>query len=144
MARGKPIRATTSNGGYRMLNTDTDRIEQLARLERNRRAARKLVDAEGWKAPDPGRSLADSRKHPPAPVCHVVKELLPEGISMMSAQWKAGKTTLGIDLAACLAADCDFLEYFEVNDLGGNIGYWNLGGLCKTLLKEVKPDCGAE
>lgn len=45
---------------------------------------------------------------------------------MMAAQFKAGKTTLGIDLSACLATDHDFLDYFEVNDLGGNVGYWNL------------------
>jgi AAA domain len=102
------------------------RVEQFAETERARRAARRIVDNEGWKAPDPGRSLAEARKSPPPKVLHVVEGLVPEGISMLNASYKVGKTTFGVDLSACLASGRDFLGRFPINDIGGNVGYWNL------------------
>lgn len=93
---------------------------------RARRMALRIVDNESWTPPDPGRSLADSRESPPDPVRHVVEGLLPEGISILAAQFKAGKTTLGIDLSACLASGSRFLGHFPVAKLDGNVGYWNL------------------
>ena len=97
------------------------------------RDANRIIANEDWKPPDGGVSLAAEKKAPPAPVSHVVDGLLPEGISILAAQWKAGKTTLGINLAACLGYNArdgvtprDFLDYFSVRSLSGNVGYWNL------------------
>jgi hypothetical protein len=101
-------------------------VREEAHNIRVRRDARRLVDNESWIEPDPGSSLQEAREDPPTPVRHVVDGFLPEGISVMAAQFKAGKTTLGIDLAACLASHSNFLRYFEVDDIGGNVGYWNL------------------
>jgi AAA domain-containing protein len=131
------ITARTPGGGTRELGSAEDneqqraisaanRVERLADHERALRAARRIVDNEGWKAPDPGRSLAEARKSPPAPVLHVVEGLLPEGISMLNAPYKVGKTIFGIDLSACLVSDQDFLNHFKINDIGGDVGYWNL------------------
>jgi len=71
-------------------------------------------------------SLASARADPPSPVRQVIDGFLPEGISMMSAQFKAGKTTFGIDMASCLVSGDDFLECFEVDKIAGNVGYWNM------------------
>lgn len=93
---------------------------------RSQQRARDWLRNEGWKSPDPGRSLADARLDPPSPPRHIIHNLLPEGISMLAAQYKAGKTTLGVDMGACLVSGDDFLEYFDVDVIAGNVGYWNL------------------
>jgi hypothetical protein len=101
-------------------------VSRYATSIRARREATRIVDSESWTPPDPGRSLAESREKPPSPVRHVIDGLLPEGISILAAQFKAGKTTLGIDLSACLVSAQKFLDHFEVDNLSGNVGYWNL------------------
>jgi|SRR5215469_1355818 len=94
--------------------------------QRNRRDASRFLDNESWTQPSPGCSLAEARLDPPSPVRFTINELLPDGISMLAAQFKVGKTTLGINLAASLASGEDFLDWFEVDEIAGNIGYWNM------------------
>jgi hypothetical protein len=106
--------------------TYDEKLSGRVEYERVIREARRVIDNESWMPPDPGRSLTESRSDPPDPVRFVIDSFLPEGISVMAAQFKAGKTTLGIDLSACLVECHDFLDYFEVDEIAGNVGYWNL------------------
>lgn len=52
--------------------------------------------------------------------------LHPEGgNTLLAAEAKAGKTTLGINLARSLADGTPFLGAFRVRTLGRRVGYWN-------------------
>src|SRR5215831_6710716 len=50
----------------------------------------------------------------------------PRGNITSSCAVQAGKTTLGLNLAASLISGEEFLDWFEVEQLVGNVGYWNL------------------
>jgi hypothetical protein len=104
---------------------DAEYRRELARLRIQRRARAEL-DAEGWEPPGTGQTLTAARRNPPQPVHQTVQGVVPEGISIMAAQFKAGKTTLAINLADALGSGADFLGAYPVDFPAGRVGYWNL------------------
>lgn len=121
--RGVPMYGQNGDGPRA---EDDSEIQKQLILKRASREADRLLRNESWVEPDDGWSLAEARRDPPSPVRQVIHKLLPEGITILAAQFKSGKTTLGIDMASCLLAGEDFLESFEVDELAGNVGYWNM------------------
>jgi hypothetical protein len=105
---------------------DLSEVQVSLRRKRANAEADRILANESWKLPDLGVSFADELLDPPTPVRQVVQGILPEGISMMAAQFKAGKTTLGLNLASSLVSGEDFLDWFELEQLAGNVGYWNM------------------
>ena len=105
---------------------DYSEVQGIVARKRANAEADIILRNESWREPDPGWSLEAARADPPSPVRQVINRLLPEGISMLAAQFKAGKTTFGIDMASCLISGEDFLNYFEVDRIAGNVGYWNM------------------
>jgi hypothetical protein len=132
-ANGYRLRGGTTpyyqSGGGEELRSYNSRVASRVEDKRINRDADRVLRNEDWKAPDPARSrsFTESMANPPAAVRHVVEGLLPEGICILAAQWKAGKTALVIDLSVCLLTGSNFLGRFPVNfgeDEG--VGYWNL------------------
>lgn len=115
-------------GDPRRRKNEDDLLRQDVVRLRRQRQAKKIVDSEGWQAPpDDFRSLSELSADPPSPVTQIVEGVLPEGISIMAAQFKAGKTTLAINLAGALGSGEDFLGSYPVNFPSyGNIAYWNM------------------
>jgi hypothetical protein len=113
---------TSANG---LSPIDPEFLDELHR-QRIRRIVRQKLDLEEWQAPPAGRSLDLARKEPPRPVRQMVPGVIPRGIVILSAQFKAGKTTLAIDLASCLRSGEPWLGQYAVPWLGGTVAYFNL------------------
>jgi len=112
--------------GQPMRAEDFSEVQVALRRKRANAEADRMLANESWAPPDMGVSFAEELKDPPAPVRHIIEDLLPEGISMLAAQFKAGKTTLGLNLAASMVSGDNFLDWFELEQLTGNVGYWNM------------------
>lgn len=93
---------------------------------RAQQRARARLAAEGWTPPGPGASLAAARRCPPAPVRQAVAEVVPYGVTIMAAQFKAGKTAFALNLTDALGSGEDFLGAYPVDFPDGNVGYWNM------------------
>jgi hypothetical protein len=102
---------------------DTDTAEaaiadRMHWLRINREARRRLDDEEN-PPPElpPVRSLDTLLATPPPPIHYRVDQLAPiGGRVMLSAQWKAGKTTLIENLIRALVDETPFLGRFDVNE----------------------------
>jgi hypothetical protein len=99
---------------------------ELGRI-RVKEDARRLYEAE-QRPPMPSfdaGTLAEMLAKPPEPPSRV-EELIPwEGSTLITAQRKAGKTTLALNLARCLLRGEDFLGRFGVRPLGGIVAMLN-------------------
>lgn len=97
---------------------------------RLKREARKLLDAEEhaatWREPPSRWTLTDELAIPDEPLTYRVDGLIPTGGNvLLTAQYKAGKTTLVGNLVRCLADGEPFLSRFEVTPPDGRIAIFN-------------------
>lgn len=119
-------------------------IEQhLQQLRIRQEAQRRLAaETERFAFPKPGSSLVDDLAVPPPEHKYVVKDLhLAGGNTLLIAQYKAGKTTLGINLLKSLADEEPFLGRFAVTPLDGRVAFWNYE-LGADLFREWMRDLG--
>lgn len=114
--------------------TDSTEIDYLTaqeiKMSRAKRMAKKLLDAEeaasNYHTPVYVRSLTDELKLPIEEVKWTIKDIFPTGANVtLTAQYKAGKTTLINSLAKSLADGEKFLNYFEQPDHKGRIVIFN-------------------
>lgn len=78
-------------------------------------AARAQVAMEGWTPPTVYESVAKQLARPIPPVRYVVDQLAPVGSNIaLLAQWKAGKTTLALNLFADASAGRPFLGKYQI------------------------------
>ncbi|HEX6681091.1 MAG TPA: AAA family ATPase [Gaiellaceae bacterium] len=105
--------------------------ERLKRLKiedeaRTRLAAELALTNGGFRFPSAGRTLLDDLATPPRERKYVVESLHPVGGNIVFvSQYKAGKTTMLMNLMKSLADREPFLRKFEVAPLDGRIGFWN-------------------
>jgi hypothetical protein len=99
---------------------------RMLEYEQLRREVRAEMDAADWTDPPPGLSLSSAREHPPQEPQQVVADILPPGLTILAAQFKAGKTTLAINLADSLGSGEDFLGTYPVDFPEGSVVYWNM------------------
>jgi hypothetical protein len=99
-------------------NLETRIQWEVGRMRIRREAKRRLDDEENPPpALPPVRSLDALLAAPPAAIRYRVDQLAPAGGRViLSAQWKAGKTTLVGNLIRALADDTPFLGRFAVHD----------------------------
>ena len=117
-----------------VLATDSTEIDYLTaqeiKMSRAKRTAKKLLDAEeaasNYHTPIYVRSLTDELKLPIEEVKWTIKDVFPTGANVtLTAQYKAGKTTLINSLAKSLADGEKFLNYFDQPDHKGRIVIFN-------------------
>ena len=99
-------------------------------LARAKREAKRLLDqeeaAQNYHTPTYVRSLSDELKLPIEEVKWTIKDVFPTGANVtLTAQYKAGKTTLINSLARSLADNTKFLNYFEQPDHKGRVVIFN-------------------
>jgi hypothetical protein len=89
--------------------------------------ARQELAAEGWVPPPVSGSLAAQFADPLPENGYIVKEVAGAGMTILFiAQWKAGKTTAGFNLAVDLADGTPFLGRFNTALADGtSVAYWN-------------------
>lgn len=105
-------------------------IEQEVERQRAQRAARRILDEEeataAFREPVWRSTLVEELAIPDEPVAYLVDEVLPTGGNvLLTAQYKAGKTTLVNHLTKCLADGDSFLGAFDVADRPGRVALWN-------------------
>jgi hypothetical protein len=101
-----------------------------ARRQRIHREARRLLDADEfastWREPPSRRTLTDELAEPDDPIRYRVDRLLTVGgNALLTAAFKAGKTTLCNNLLRCLADGEPFLNRFDVHPPEGRIAVFN-------------------
>jgi hypothetical protein len=104
--------------------------QQEIKLARAKRAAKKLIDqeeaAKNYHQPIYVRTLTDELKLPIEEVKWTIKDVFPTGANVtLTAQYKAGKTTLINSLARSLADGTQFLNYFEQPEHKGRVVIFN-------------------
>lgn len=118
-------------------------VERQAQALRVRREARSIVDAEGWTPPPTFASAAGQMRNPLPSPRFVVDRLIPAGSNVsIQAQWKAGKTTLGFNLAADLVDGEPFVgEFATSRPRGRRVAYWNFevsGATAQNWLRDME------
>ena len=109
------------------INYLTQKEIQLARAKRT---AKKLLDqeeaAQNYHEPIFVRTLTDELKLPIEEVKWTIKDVFPTGANVtLTAQYKAGKTTLINSLARSLADGTQFLNYFAQPEHKGRVVIFN-------------------
>lgn len=126
-------------------------LEMAVALERNRRAARRQVDAEeagsDFRMPESVASVAEWMLADIPDPSWRVEGLLVEGQNaLLAAQFKAGKTTLLMNLLHSLCDGVPFLGHFARRSVPTDeegerrVGYWNLelpALQCRRWLREI-------
>jgi RecA-family ATPase len=98
-----------------------DAVEHL----RVAQEARQRLDRASY-PPWPRETLASVLARPSPPPPERVAELLPaDGNALLVAQYKTGKTTLTLNLAAALADGKPFLDTYKVEPVEGRIAFLN-------------------
>lgn len=101
---------------------------EVERLRVRRQADRALREEEAaatWRQPPWRPTLTAELAIPDEPVTYTVEDVLPTGGNvLLTAQFKAGKTTLVNELARCLADQDKFLGRFATHT-EGRIALWN-------------------
>jgi hypothetical protein len=98
--------------------------------QRARREAKRLLDEEEaaatFRVPPSRPTLADELKIPPKPVSYAIDELLPAGgNALLTAQYKAGKTSVVNDLIRAYCDSVPFLGKYHVDPAPGRIAVFN-------------------
>ena len=125
---GEIIESTASANGD---GVDIDYLtQQEIKLARAKRTAKKLLDQEeaasNYHQPTYVRTLTDELKLPIEEVQWTIKDVFPTGANVtLTAQYKAGKTTLINSLARSLADGTEFLNYFAKPDHKGRVVIFN-------------------
>lgn len=116
---------------------DDPRLAHLERLttielynQRARRDAKAILDAEEalkhFRVPPWRPTLSEELALPDEPISYLVDEVFPTGANvLLTAQFKAGKTTLVDALAKSLADDVPFLNRFPVEQPDGRVALFN-------------------
>jgi hypothetical protein len=104
--------------------------QQEIKIARARREAKKLLDIEEatakFKMPEYFGHLGEELKLPREQVAWQIKDVFPTGANVtLTAQYKAGKTTLINSLARSLADGEKFLNYFQAPEHPGRIVIFN-------------------
>ena len=104
--------------------------QQEIKIARAKRIAKKLLDQEeaalNYHQPTYVRSLTDELQLPIEEVKWTIKDVFPTGANVtLTAQYKAGKTTLINSLARSLADNTKFLNYFQPPEHKGRIVIFN-------------------
>jgi hypothetical protein len=104
--------------------------QQEIKLARAKRTAKKLLDQEeaasNYHQPTYVKNLTDELKLPIEEVKWTIKDVFPTGANVtLTAQYKAGKTTLINSLARSLADGTQFLNYFAQPEHKGRIVIFN-------------------
>lgn len=104
--------------------------QQEIKVARAKRTAKKLLDqeeaAQNYHTPTYVRCLSDELKLPIEEVKWTIKDIFPTGANVtLTAQYKAGKTTLINSLARSLADNTKFLNYFDQPDHKGRVVIFN-------------------
>lgn len=105
-------------------------IEREAWRLRINYSARKVVEHERhaatWRAPELGGSLKDQLAEPLPEITYAIQRLLPAGgNATLTAQFKAGKTTIVNNLAKAYADNQRFLGKWEMASSDRNLAYFN-------------------
>ena len=113
-----------SDGGAEFL------LQKEIALARAKREAKKVLDLEEasatFKMPEYFGHLGEELKLPREAVAWTIKDVFPTGANVtLTAQYKAGKTTLINSLARSLADGEKFLNYFDAPDHPGRIVIFN-------------------
>ena len=112
-------------------NIDIDYLtQQEIKLARAKRTAKRLLDQEeaasNYHQPTYVKNLTDELKLPIEEVKWTIKDVFPTGANVtLTAQYKAGKTTLINSLARSLADGTQFLNYFGKPDHKGRVVIFN-------------------
>lgn len=126
-----PGRRTTSRTPKRDSLLDKAVEQKLLGLRATREAQSRLaaelaLSNGSFQFPPAGRTLAHALAEPPQEVKYAIDELHPAGSnSLMVAGFKAGKTTVLLNLMKSLADGEPFLGRFEVMPLEGRVAFWN-------------------
>ena len=104
--------------------------QQEIKLARAKRTAKKLLDQEeaasNYHQPTYVKNLTDELKLPIEEVKWTIKDVFPTGANVtLTAQYKAGKTTLINSLARSLADGTQFLNYFAQPEHKGRVVIFN-------------------
>lgn len=145
------VRRIAHDAAGRWAPDEADRealVEQEVRKQEVREEARQRVASkragELFRFPEPGRTLADDLDHPPVEQKYTVAELhTAGGNTLLVAQFKAGKTTVAINLIESLADGKPFLGAYHVQDLSGKVAWWNYE-LSPDMAREWMRDIGVE
>ncbi len=105
-------------------------LEAEINLQRIRRQARRHLENEdataSFREPPSTFSLVEELQIPDEPVIYTVDQVMPTGANvLLTAQYKAGKTTLANHLTACLADQEKFLGTFPITAPDGRIALFN-------------------
>lgn len=105
-------------------------LEAETAQQRLRRDARRVLDNEdataAFRVPPSTFSLVEELQIPDEPVIYTVDQVMPTGSNvLLTAQFKAGKTTLVNHLTHCLADQEKFLATFPVTPPNGRVGLFN-------------------
>lgn len=116
--------------GSETLNEIDPLTAQEIKAGRARRMAKKVLDAEEaastYHTPIYVRTLSDELKLPIEEVKWTIKDIFPTGANVtLTAQYKAGKTTLINSLAKSLADGEKFLNYYDQPEHKGRIVIFN-------------------
>jgi hypothetical protein len=98
--------------------------------QRIRRAVKKALDNEeamaGFRWPESRPTVRAELALPDNPTIYTVHDLMPVGANvLLTAQFKAGKTTMVDHLMRCLADKEPFLGHYDVANLAGRVAAWN-------------------
>lgn len=104
------------------LHAETERLRIRRAADR---ALREEEAAATWREPPWRPTLTAELAIPDQPIAYTVEDALPSGGNvLLTAQFKAGKTTLVNELARCLADEDKFLGRFATHT-EGRIALWN-------------------
>jgi len=124
---GEIIESGTANGDGLEIDYLT---QQEIKLARAKRTAKRLLDQEeaasNYHHPTYVKTLTDELQLPIEEVKWTIKDVFPTGANVtLTAQYKAGKTTLINSLARSLADGTQFLNYFAQPEHKGRVVIFN-------------------
>lgn len=134
---GESADAVSDGSTTRSEPSDDPRQVHLERItlielynQRARRDAKKILDGEEalktFRVPPWRPTLSEELALPDEPISYLVDEVFPTGANvLLTAQFKAGKTTLVDALAKSLADDVPFLNRFPVDQPDGRVALFN-------------------
>ena len=131
---GEILEKPTGDAGGIGVSDELVEINEMTRQElksaRARREAKRILDQEeaskNYHTPTYVKSLTDELKLPIEEVAWTIKDIFPTGANVtLTAQYKAGKTTLINNLAASLADGNKFLNYFSEPSHPGRVVIFN-------------------
>lgn len=110
--------ATASGDGLGIVGAGLTPLEAELERQRIRKEATRIIKEEEasatYKEPIFVRSLKEELQLPEIEAQWVIRDIFPQGANIsITAQYKAGKTTLINDLARSLADEIKFLDYFQ-------------------------------